>query len=115
MKAVKERMSRLQRWQYVYLTLALLILGLAAIGYTITGPSVFSLYPTIVCIGLTIVVIRPLTFGYVMAVFGIVSLAIAGFLVRDGASPITIGVLVVVGIGALVGGIRTRRAGSISQ
>ncbi|QCW04840.1 hypothetical protein [Natrinema pallidum] len=108
-------MTSLERWQYVYLSLALLIFAISVVGYFMTGVSIFSLYPTIVWLGLLIVIVRPTMFGYIMAGFGILSLAIAGFLMRGGASLLTIGVLVVVGGGALVGGIRTHRTRSLEQ
>lgn len=108
-------MSSLERWQYVYLLLALLLFGLAAIGYVITGISVFTLYPIIVCLGIVFVVVRPMAFGYIMAGFGVMSLAIAGFLVQGEASLLTKTVLVVIGLGTLIGGIRTHRTRSINQ
>ncbi|WP_121744739.1 hypothetical protein [Natronorubrum halophilum] len=98
-------MKTVDRCQYPWIALAATAFGLAIAGYLLEGVSVVSLYPLTGGFGLLIVVSRPKAFGYVMAGLGIVSLVVAG-LPADW-SPLTRGVLVVVGIGSLVGGVRS--------
>ncbi|MFP8952941.1 hypothetical protein ACLI4Z_08215 [Natrialbaceae archaeon A-arb3/5] len=102
-------MYTVERWQYPWLGLALLTSGLTAAGYLFYGVSIVSLYPLTAAVGCLIVAVRPNRFGYVMAGLGIVSLVVAT--IPDSLSPVSRGGLVVVGIGALVGGIRSNRRG----
>ncbi len=102
-------MISLNRWQYPWVLLSVITFGLTIAGYYFTGISITTVYPTIVGIGLLIIVVQPKSFGYVMSGFGILSLIIAGVLMFKDTSHIVQISLIAVGIGALVGGIQSHK------
>lgn len=98
----------LKRWQYPWIILALLLFTLAIIGQLSYEVGIVSLYPVLGGIGLLVIAARPKKFGYVMTGLGTVSLAIA--VLPADWSPVTRGVLIIVGVGALIGGIRSHKS-----
>ncbi|WP_139231121.1 hypothetical protein [Halostagnicola kamekurae] len=108
-------MVSINRWQYPYIALAVAAFGLTIAGYYFAGISIASVYPAVIGVGLLIIVAHPTLSGYVMSGFGVLSLITAGMLTIGDASFIVQGTLIVIGIGALVGGIRFEKRRTNNQ
>ncbi|KDE57655.1 hypothetical protein EL22_10650 [Halostagnicola sp. A56] len=96
-----------ERWQYPWIGLALLTFALGIVGQIYYEMGIISLYPVFTGLGILIIAARPEKFGYVMAGLGALSLVTAVLL--DGWSPLTRGILFLVGVGTVIGGIRSQQ------
>lgn len=106
-------MISLDRWQYPWIGLALVMFGLSVGGYLLYDVGIVSLFPLLAGFGFLVIVARPEKFGYVMAGLGGVSVIIA--LLPADWSPLTRGVLGIVGIGTIVASIRSQRSRETDQ
>ncbi|WP_133412284.1 hypothetical protein [Natrarchaeobaculum sulfurireducens] len=100
-------MWSLKRWQYPWMVLALLLMILSAAGYLLYDIGTISLFPLIVGIGMLVIVVKPRMYGSVMVGIGVLSIFTS--LISISLSPLSQGVLIIIGIVAILAGIQSQR------
>ncbi|GAB6877785.1 hypothetical protein JCM17823_00590 [Halorubrum gandharaense] len=99
-------MVELERWQYPWIILGGVTLGLSGIGGYLGFP-IATLFAFIVGTGILSIVIKPRAYPIVMTGIGILAVALSGLLLVWDWSLLTVVILALVGIGAVVRGIHT--------
>lgn len=97
-------MVELERWQYPWIILGVVLLGLSGIGGYLGYP-IATLFPFIVGVGFLSIVIKPRAYPIVITGVGILSVALSGLLLVRDWSLLTVMILALVGIGAVIWGV----------
>lgn len=97
-------MVELERWQYPWVILGIVLLGLSGIGGYLGYPTA-TVFPFIVGVGFLSIVIKPRAYPIVITGVGILSVALSGLLLVQEWSLLTVVILALVGIGAVFRGV----------
>ncbi|SFS95957.1 hypothetical protein [Halostagnicola kamekurae] len=99
-------MVEVERWQYPWIILGIVLLGLSSIGGYLGSP-IATIYPFIGSVGLLSIVIKPKAYPIVITGIGILSVALSGLLLVRDWSLLAVVILALVGIWGVILGVHT--------
>ncbi|TMT81483.1 hypothetical protein E2L06_16025 [Haloterrigena sp. H1] len=99
------------KWKYLYGGIMFFVLTAVTVGYSFYDIGLLiPVVGLIVCFGISLIMLRPLMYGYVMIGFGVMLLALVAVLILGESSLLIRGLTAIIGIGAIIRGLQAQRA-----